>query len=240
MKWFLNAFPKSGLHLLDALCKPLTVNRRAWWAGTHANSSWTFQRVGLERVTNAICYLPDNWRLIGHTCYDADIEWYLALSSIAHIFIHRDLRDVAVSQAHHILSDDDNLQHPDKELYRALGSFDNVLDAVWNGYGEYPGIEERWAEYEPWLDKPDVLIIRFEDAIADLEGTADKILDYGLTITPELTLPDPQVKLELSQVLTNATEMAASARDTDKSPTFRRGVAGEWRNYHIFERQLVQ
>lgn len=199
------------------------------------------QRVGIERMTNSICYTPDNHRIIGHCCYDEDIEWYLSLSAIAHIFIQRDLRDVAVSQAHHILSDDNFLVHPAKDLYRELGGFEDVLYAVWHGIDKYPGVEERWAEYEPWLNRPDILVIRYEDAVADLEGTADRILDYGLSIKPARALPDDKTVVESLHVVTNATEMAASARNTSNSPTFRRGVPGEWKRYRkVFERKRVR
>jgi len=39
VKYYLNAMPKSGLHLLDALCKPLTLNRAPLWAGTYAGKA---------------------------------------------------------------------------------------------------------------------------------------------------------------------------------------------------------
>ena len=182
-------------------------------------------------ATNAICYLPDNHRLIGHAGYDEDLEWYITLSGIVHVFMYRDLRDVAVSQAHHILSDDSNLNHPGRDLYRALGSFDNVLAAVWHGIDGYPGIMERWDEYEPWLTRAGVLCLSYDDAIADLEGAADAILDYVATVKPAMALTDTGGKLTESIIMTNADEMVASALDTDSSPTFRRGVSGEWREY---------
>jgi hypothetical protein len=134
MKYYLNGCPKSGLHLLDALVQPLTLNPDADWAGTYTGNSWTLERAPVERITNALCYLPDNCRIKGHACFDEDLDLYLYLSGVAHIFIFRDLRDVAVSQAHHIMSDDDKLlRHPGKDEYRALGDFEDVLGAVWHG-----------------------------------------------------------------------------------------------------------
>lgn len=233
MKYYLNAMPKSGLHLLSALVKPLTMNAKPLWAGNRANNSFTMQGKGPEFVTNAICYLPDNWRLIGHCAYDEDVEWYLTLSGVAHIFITRDLRDVAVSQAHHILSDDDNLKHPDKELYRALGGFDDVLRAVWYGIDGYPGVFDRWREYAPWLDRADVLVLRFEEVIADLEAAADTILDYVHGLSPAYPQLPGKVPMKMTGVMnvTNATAMVESALDTGASPTFRKGKAGSWRQY---------
>lgn len=229
MKYYLNAMPKSGLHLLSALVGPLTLNTAPLWASVYSGNAFTKQRKGLELITNPLCYLPDNHRMIGHSGYDEDLEWYIANSGICHIFIHRDLRDVAVSQAHHIMSDDDNLKHPDKERYRALGGFDDVLRAVWLGIDGYPGVPERWAEYEPWLDRAG-LVLRFEDVIADLEGAADSILEYAHSVIPAYPVMQ-RGRINASYVDTNPVEMAASARDTAASPTFRKGQAGEWRQY---------
>lgn len=237
MKYFLNGFPKAGVHLLEALIKPLTLNRLAWWAGTQAFNGWSKDKIGIDMMTNGICYVPDNHRIMGHCCYDDDIEWYIELSAIVHIFIWRDLRDVAVSQAHHVISDNDYLRHPNKDIYRQMDSFEDVLDAVWNGYDKYPGVLERWAEFEPWLHRPSLLVIKYEDVIADTNKIANEILDYSASIQPARALPDGQTKIDNMRVLTTSTEMVASARDTDKCPTFRRGIPGEWRKYrHIFER----
>jgi hypothetical protein len=46
-----------------------------------------------------------------------------------------------------------------------------------------------------------------------------------------MALTDTGGKLTESIIMTNADEMVASALDTDSSPTFRRGVSGEWREY---------
>jgi len=224
MKYYANAMPKAGLHLLDALLKPLTLNPEANWAGTYTNSSWTLDRAPIEQITTALSYMPDNWRVKGHACYDEGIDVFMALGGIAHVFMYRDLRDVAVSQAHHILSDDDSaFMHLGKEQYRALGGFDDVLFGVWHGIPGYPGIMARWAEYEPWLTCGQVLALNYADTLADLEGTAQMIIDYSGRIVGNATAS--------SRVDSTAADMAASARDTASSPTFRRGVPGEWRKY---------
>ena len=97
------------------------------------------------------------------------------------MFVYRDLRDVAVSQAHHILNEDDKrFVHPDKAAYRDLGCFSRVLRAVIEGMGNYPGVVDRWKLYAPWLDREWVCPVRFEDLIGDREGQAERILTYGL------------------------------------------------------------
>jgi hypothetical protein len=112
-----------------------------------------------------------------------------------------------------------------------LGGFDATLDAVWNGLDGYPGIEERWSEYSPWLDRPGLLVLYYDEVMGDLKGAAEKILDYSLTIKPQFPIQESKVQLKVSQVWATATDMVASALDTDSSPTFRRGVPGEWQKY---------
>jgi hypothetical protein len=135
------------------------------------------------------------------------------------------------------MSDDSNLNHPEKELYKTLGSFDNVLQAVWNGIDRYPGILERWSAYEPWLERSNVLILRFEDVIADLEKAARRILDYAYGIRP--SMPNDRTKMISDYISTNETAMIASARDTSESETFRKGTSGEWRQYKYIFREVV-
>ena len=218
MKFYLNGFPKSGLHLLDALVKPLTLNPEADWAGTYTSNSWTLERGPVERITNALCYLPDNCRIKGHACFDEDIDLYLYLSGVVHIFIHRDLRDVAVSQAHHILSEDDEtFRHPGKEEYWRLGDFENVLSAVWHGIHGYPGVAERWSHYETWLKSANTLCLNYDEVMADLYAAAERIKKWGAYIKPNY----PGI-LNEAYIDASSDAMVASARDTGKSLTFRR------------------
>lgn len=232
MKWYLSGFPKAGLHLLDALLKPITQDGEAEFQGTYMYGSWGFDRAPLELLTHKLSYLPDNHRLLGHARYDEDLDLFLYHAGIAHVFIYRDLRDVAVSQAHHILSDDDvNFRHPAKDLYRALGSFEDVLAAVWHGVDGYPGVEERWRHYWLWLSLGHRLAFEYANLLDNLEEAAGRILQYGLQRAFEMT------GLEYSYDDGLIDKMATSAHDTSASPTFRRGVPGEWRDYrHVFER----
>jgi hypothetical protein len=183
-------------------------------------SSWAFDRAPLELLTNKLTYMPDNHRLLGHACYDEDLDLFLYYSGVAHIFIYRDLRDVAVSQAYHILNDDDErFRHPGKELYRSKGNFEDVLSAVWNGIEGYPGVALRWRYYEGWKQSPHTLTLDYDDVVYDLRAASIAILEHGKVGGP---------------VTIDA--MIASAKDTGKSPTFRRGVPGEWRKYSgVFE-----
>lgn len=237
MKWYLNGFPKSGLHLLDALVRPITQPGRADVAGTYTNGSWAYDRVPLSLIMDKLSAMPDHHRMMGHSCYDETLDAWLADAGIAHVFIYRDLRDVAVSQTYHILSDDlDRFPHPGKDYYRAMGGFEDVLAAVWNGTPEYPGVEDRWKRYRGWLESGHTLCLRFGQIIASLPIAAMRIYTYLM----DLHEAKYHSKLGMIGDVT-INRMASSAADTGNSRTFRRGVPGEWKQYrNVFEREYEQ
>jgi hypothetical protein len=65
--------------------------------------------------------------------------------------------------------------------------------------------------------------LSYDEVMADLEGAALRIKDYCRLLRP--------ASAKSSQVDAPASEMVASARDTGKSPTFRKGQPGEWKKY---------
>lgn len=245
-KWYLNGFPKSGLHwlalMMMPIAEPLFEDHNLWnipWAGTFAGNSWTNNNVPLGRVTYKIGRLRDGYFFKGHSAYTEDLDkflWYLGASTI---FIYRDLRDVAVSQAFHVLNENDDLvAHPDKKLYMDMDSFDDVLRAVIVGVTaedetEYPGVVDRWEHYAGWLDCDWVCKIKFEDLVEDTHAVAKKMLRHGLQRTSSIFGLKPTINEE--NFSTVADWMVTAGNKKEKSPTFRKGVTGDWRNHFTDE-----
>lgn len=241
-KWYLNGFPKSGLHwlalMLAPVAKPQFEDHRLWtmpWAGSFMLNSWTDREVPLERMTYKIGRLADGQYLKGHCAYSDEVERFLWYLGAACIFIFRDFRDVAVSQAYHVLSeDDDRMAHPDKDLYKTMDSFEDVLRAVIVGTTGsdgvvYPGVMERWQYYAGWLDADWVLKLRFENLKADTHQVAMRILRYGLRRASSIFLLEPQ--LITAGLETVAGWMVQAGKQKDKSPTFRKGAVGDWQEH---------
>lgn len=234
VKWYLNGFPKSGLHLVSLMLQP--VARRmpqedVWkrpWTGTFARNSWSDEWMPLEQILFKASRVRSGHYLKTHTGYKPEIEQFLYYLGVSHIFIYRDPRDIAVSQAHHVISDDDmRFVHPGKELYRAMGNFDDVLSAVIVGLDGYPGVMHRWQYYAPWLDVDWVYKVRFEDLRRKPRECADAILRYGLQRTAgifnqTLTIVEDAFKAVVEAMVTRSGQ-------TEDSPTFRRGNMGDWR-----------
>lgn len=235
-KWYLNGFPKSGLHLVAQMLHPVAQPQPAedidlWkkpWAGTFKRNSWSEEWTAPEQALYRIGRLQDGHFLKSHTGYTDEVERFLYFLGVAHVFIYRDPRDVAVSQAYHILNEnDERFCHPGKELYRAMDGFSDVLMAVIRGVDRYPGVMQRWRHYAPWLDVDWVHRVRFEDLRADPHGCAEAILRYGFDrVAPlygqKLIVDEDAVSIVVQM-------MVANSERTGRSPTFRKGTVGQWR-----------
>ena len=100
--------------------------------------------------------------------------------------------------------------------------------SVIEGIGAYPGVVQRWAEYAPWLECPEVLALRFEDIREQpLESAARIILRLVKIATEMLDGNEFGVEMDPEDVKRLAAQMVEATKTP--SPTFRRGKAGGWR-----------
>jgi len=234
-KWYLNGFPKSGLHFGQQFIKPLARLMPPGqlhplpWVGSFQHHSWSEEWQLIEPQLYKLSRLLPGHYFKGHCAWREDIEHFMWFAGIAHVFIYRDLRDVAVSQAYHVLSDDDNWKHPAKDRYAALGSFDKVLEAVIIGLDEWPGVMHRWEMYAPWLDVEWVFKFQYEDALERPAEMAESLINYGLERIANIFRLELVPNADSMETMTEA--MVKSAIDNrEQALTFRKGVAGEWRN----------
>ena len=237
LKFYCNGFPKSGLHLLTTLVRPLVEplrNNGAFdlgvWAGTFSGYSWTDEWIPIERVAFKIGRMGAGQYLKAHSGYREDLAEFLRLLGLAHIFVYRDFRDVAVSQARHIMvADNEKLSHADAELYLELGGFDEILEAVIVGIDRFPGVMHRWELFAPWLDVDWTLSVKYEDLLLDRRVWAEKILMYALERAPSVFEVELNLREGVVEVVLNA--MVSTSEMKELSPTFREGSTGKWREH---------
>lgn len=245
-RWLINGFPKSGLHLVKLMIEPLADPvANAWWSEMDwwgvLEDVWSVKwrdESKMARQWWKLSHLEHGHYLKGHVPFRENIAEFISKLGLVHLFVYRDLRDVAVSQAYHVLSDDDvNFRHSGKAMYRLMDGFDEVLLAVIEGIGPYAGIVERWEMYEPWLRDERVLCLKFENVLADRQMTAQRILSYGLnkivTIWPTL-----QFELHAQRYADSISKMVETSKLTHMASTFRKGTAGQWREH--FKPQHVE
>jgi len=239
-KFVVNGCPKHGQHLVVMLaagvCDPMpsSIYNNGPTLGTFCYNSFTHQWLDLERWYFVIARLQQGQYAKGHIGWTESVARFMEQSRMAHVVITRDLRDVAVSQAYHVLSgDDSNNRHPAKAMYRAIekvDGFDGVLEAVITGVGPFPGVCDLFEAYAPWLEERNVHHVKFEDAIEDLQGTAAGMLSFGIEQFTAGIWEDRFV-VDKTEFDKTAARMANVAAQKEHSPTFRHGVSGDWEVY---------
>jgi len=227
---YLNGFPKSGLHMADLmvgeLYKPFMTKN---WLGTNA---WTNVRLNMDKLSVLSLVKPGQY-IKGHSGHSQELETMLTGLGFCVVLIYRDLRDVVVSQAYHILSDDENLKHPARELYP--DNLQEVMKLVITGIYEYDSIFARWESFETWLSKPWVFPITYRDLRLQTNRVARDFLHYLVSME---MLQTGQREMQMNRAAVNQVIYGMVERTKRKSVTFRKGKPGQWR--YEFTPELVR
>ena len=234
-RYLLNGFPKAGLHLLALMLAPvcdppkgMPWEKETWWSALYNiwTLTWKDDRDMRGQFWRMARLKPGQY-FKAHVPWRQDIADFIDNAGVAHVFIRRDLRDVAVSLTHHILDHNGvKFRHTDKPLYMLMG-FDAALMAVIEGIGPYAGVVERWQQYVPWLDQERTLCMRFEDVVIHREEAARDMLLFGLNRINDGF--DIHWKIDPARFAYAVEEMTKLSYETHRSPTFRSGVTGGWR-----------
>jgi Sulfotransferase domain len=221
---FANSFPKSGTHLLTQVLQGFPDIGLVVDSGLPAVVTFEGDS-GRERTPREI--LADLERLLpgdiayGHLHALPTIVDFLCREGVCTYFILRDPRDVAVSHVHYVTEMEPGHAH---HSYYAeeLHSFDERLRASILGRPEvgmlFPDIRQRFEPYLGWLERPEVLTLRFEDFLDERMAALGRVLEHAIQRGFQ-----PAVERE------EAIRTLAEAIDPQRSPTFRSGKAGAWR-----------
>lgn len=224
--FLINAFPKSGTHLVAQICRPLAEPNPTFAArvgmrplryiATHGYGGWGTRFRSMKSVIEDLELLEQNQFGAGHLAAVEDVISWFRERRASMIFVYRDLRDIAVSETYHIEAPAEWLYHPFKKKINRLQDHQERLRAVISGYDGYPGLRFRWEQYAAWLDFEWVLPVRFRDARLEPEQTAQAILGY-LEWRTGIHYDDGFVELMVKSITPSG------------SPTFRKGRVGDWR-----------
>jgi len=226
------SFPKSGTHLLDqillgfATVAPYARRLHSFYAEYEGES-------GAKRAPDQAIQWLDALR----PCDVASAHLFARPDAVARVtppsfipyFIFRDPRDVVVSHVFYVTEMES--RHVHHAYYQSLPDFDARLKASIVGRSdtdvEFPNIADRFAPYLDWLNHPEVLTIHFEDLINDRVASLTRIMDHFLARVP---LQAPR------QLILDSLE---SSINPTRSPTFRSGKTGEWKNYFTDEHKMI-
>lgn len=223
---FGNSFPKSGTHLLTQILAGFAELGPVVESGlppvlTFEGESGKPRQV--NQIVKELERLSPGDIAYGHLHAYPEVVALLCRAEVAPYFIYRDPRDVVVSHVFYVT--DIANRHVHHDYYaNQLKDFDERLKISVSGRPEleypFPNIRERFEPYLPWLDRPEVLVLRFEDLIADPNHWLGKIFDHAVSrgfLGPK----------------NHSDAIAALARaiDPQRSPTFRKGESGGWREH---------
>ncbi|HEY5901292.1 MAG TPA: sulfotransferase domain-containing protein [Anaerolineales bacterium] len=218
------SFPKSGTHLLDQILlgfskvAPFSRRLHSFFAGYEGE---TGRKRSLKETTAWVDSLRPLDIASAHLFAWPEVVERLATPAYLSYFIFRDPRDVAVSHVFYVTEMEK--RHVHHEYYAALPDFNARLSASILGRPdagvEFPDIAARFAPYLGWLDHPAVMPIHFEDLVNDRPAALDRIVDHFLARVP-LAVPRSRIH-----------EVLESSINPAKSPTFRSGRTGEWKQH---------
>ena len=218
------SFPKSGTHLLDQILlgfskvAPYSKRLHSFYAEYEGES-------GRKREADQALAWLDSLRprdiASAHLFARPEVVRRVTSSKFVPYFIFRDPRDVVVSHVFYVT--DMEARHVHHRYYVSLPDFNARLTASILGKPdadvEFPDIATRFTPYLGWLDCPEVLTIHFEDLINARAETLSRIVDHLLG---RVSLPARR------QLIIDSLESSINPK---RSPTFRSGKTGEWRNH---------
>jgi hypothetical protein len=226
------SFPKSGTHLLDQILlgfsrvAPFSRRLHSFYAEYEGESGRS------RSVDQALAWLDTLGPrdvASAHLFSRPEAVRRVAVPAFLPYFIFRDPRDVVVSHVFYVTEMES--RHVHHAFYASLPDFDARLQVSILGRPEldiaFPNIAERFAPYLGWLDRPEVMKLQFEDLVNDRAHALDSILRHFLERAP-LEVPRTAILAAL--------EGSINPR---RSPTFRSGKTGEWRQHFTPEHRRL-
>lgn len=221
---FANSFPKSGTHLLTQVLQGFPDIGPAVESGLPAVVTFvgdSGRARSEEEILNDLERLLPGDIAYGHLhAFPAVVE-ALCREGVCAYFILRDPRDVAVSHVHYVTEMEPSHAHH-RYYVEELQNFDERLRASILGRPEvdieFPDICARFEPYLGWLERPEVLSLRYEDFLTGRQEVLEQVLEHALRRGFPLRVSKER-----------AVRILADAIDPQRSPTFRSGKAGAWR-----------
>lgn len=145
-------------------------------------------------------------------------------------FVYRDPRDQLISKIFYAV--DIYQEHAQHDYFTKVPMNERIKTGILGrdvpGLEYLPDIKTLYSRYIGWLDCPSVLSLRFEDLILDQELSLERILNH---------IEREEFKIPTSR--NNAIINVKKAIQPEKSPTFREGKTGKWRDYFTEEHKQL-
>jgi len=231
---FANSFPKSGTHLLIQILSGFSD------IGPAVNSGLppivTFEgTTGRRRSTPSILVDLNSLKpadiAYGHLHAEPEIVKRLSSPPFAAFNIIRDPRDVVVSHVHYLTELApghihhkifmEGLSYFDERLKYSITGFDGVGPGKkqdQTDFSQLPDIRSRLTPFLGWLDSDGVFNTRFETLVTEADKTIRQMLEFARERGFKFNIP-----------LNEAVQSLKDKINPGKSPTFRSGKIGGWK-----------
>ncbi len=222
---FANSFPKSGTHLLTQVLAGFTRLGPFIETGLPAITMFdgaTGAARPIEELVSDINRLRPGDIGYGHLHAEPEILDALCRPGVVPYFILRDPRDVVVSHVFYVTDFAPN--HALHEYYAQIEDFGERLKTSILGLPEvefdFPDVRGRFLPYFGWLDRPEVLILHYEDFLSDRKTALRQVLEHAVSRGFHY-----QGEVQM------AVKILSDAIDPQSSPTFRSGRSGGWQEH---------
>jgi len=222
---FANSFPKSGTHLLTQILQAFEEISPAVNCGLPAVVTFegdTARKRSIDQILSDLHrFLPGDIGY-GHLHAELPLVELLSSSAFATYFVMRDPRDVVVSHVHYVTEMEP--RHVLHEYYaNELHTFEDRLSASICGLEHLslplPNIRQRFEPFLGWINAPEVLALRYEELMQDREAQLQHIIEHAV-----------RRGLPLNCSISEAVKKIESRINPQRSPTFRKGKIGGWRD----------
>lgn len=214
-KVVLNSLPKSGTHLLESLFFKLPLMRHCGQRTLRIETQNPI-KPKLDKISS----LKKGQFLLSHMQFDKSITEIAHKNSVKIIHLTRDPRDVLLSHLNYI-EKMDTTQMSHKFIVQYNNRMDKLKAMIEGKRNILEPFLEVLDKFKPWIDAPNILVIKFEDLIGSKGGGSDekqkesvkKICDF--------------LSIELEN---NELKKICSLIYSPKSSTFNKGMIGNWEN----------
>ncbi len=156
------------------------------------------------------------------SCKPEIVDFFEQNPQVIPLFIYRDPRDQLISSIFYAV--DIHKQHAQHDYYASISMDERIKTAIRGrdvpGLEFLPSIRVQYDRILGWLSNPGMLSFRFEDLVNDPRPQLECLLDF---------LETKQVPVQVDRE--TAVETILDAIQPEKSPTFRKGKTGGWRNH---------
>lgn len=233
---FVNSVPKAGTHLLRTLLEKSPQFR---FYGLHIETTKFIHDLDavqnpdrqldydFHKLRKKLTRVPNGQFVTGHLQFNEELYKLFKELNYKIIFMVRDPRDIVVSHANYV----NKLKR--HKLYRYYNDIlttdkERLLASI-NGFSRSQAhmglidVGERLRRFKGWVEKPDVLVCKFEELIGGKGGGDDLIQRKAVEGVLDF----------ISRYVSSEAEMneLTSQIWAPKSATFRKGIIGDWVNH---------